>query len=43
MTNFADEWMRKIDKEDRYKLYLQFKDIIDKYINIDKINKDYSL
>lgn len=43
MTHFADEWMMKIDKEDRYKLYLQFKDIIDKYIDIDKINEKYSL
>ena len=43
MTNFADAWMGKIDKEDRYKIYLQFKDIIDGYINIDKINEDYSL
>ena len=43
MTYFADEWMGNIDKEDRYKLYLQFKNIIDKYIDIDKINEDYSL
>ena len=43
MTNFADEWMGKINKEDRYKLYLQFKDIIDEYIDINKINEDYSL
>ena len=43
MVTFADEWMGNISKEDRYKIYLQFKDIIDKYINIDKINEDYSL
>ena len=43
MTNFADEWMGKIDKENRYKLYLQFKDIIDEYIDINKINEDFSL
>lgn len=43
MTIFADEWMRKIDDEDKYKLYLQFKDIIDKYIDIDEINEKYSL
>lgn len=43
MIHFADEWMMKINKEDRYKLYLQFKDIIDKYIDIDKINEKYSL
>lgn len=43
MVTFADEWMRKIDKEEQYKLYLQFKDIIDEYINIDKINEKYSL
>lgn len=43
MTIFADEWMRKIDNEDKYKLYLQFKDIIDEYINIDEINEKYSL
>ena len=43
MVTFADEWMGKIDKEEQYKLYLQFKDIIDKYIDIDKINEKYSL
>jgi hypothetical protein len=43
MVTFADEWMGKIDDEDKYKLYLQFKDIIDNYINIDEINKKYSL
>jgi hypothetical protein len=43
MVRFADEWMGKIDKEERYNLYLQFKDIIDKYIDTDKINKEYSL
>ena len=43
MIHFADEWMRKINDEDKYKIYLQFKDIIDNYINIDKINEDYSL
>ena len=43
MTHFADEWIGKINKEDRYKLYLQFKDIIDEYINIDEINEKYSL
>lgn len=43
MTIFADEWTRKIDNEDKYKLYLQFKDIIDEYINIDEINEKYSL
>ena len=43
MVTFADEWMGKINKEEQYKLYLQFKDIIDKYIDIDKINKDFTL
>ena len=43
MVHFADEWMMKINKEDRYKLYLQFKDIIDEYIDIDKINEKYRL
>lgn len=43
MTYFADEWMGNINKEDRYKIYLQFKDIIDEYININKINEEYSL
>lgn len=43
MVRFADEWMGKINEEDRYKLYLQFKDIIDEYIDIDEINKDYCL
>lgn len=43
MIYHADEWMAKIDEEEQYKLYLQFKDIIDKYIDIDKINEDYSL
>ena len=43
MVHFADDWMGKIDKEEQYKLYLQFKDIIDKYIDIDKINEKYSL
>jgi hypothetical protein len=43
MTIFADEWMRKINDEDKYKIYLQFKDIIDEYINIDEINEKYSL
>lgn len=42
MAYFADEWMGKIDKEEQYNLYLQFKDIIDKYIDIDKINEEYS-
>lgn len=42
-ATFANEWMFDLDKEDRYKLYLQFKDIIDKYIDIDKINEKYSL
>ena len=43
MAYQADRWMRDIDNEEMYKLYLQFKDIIDKYIDIDKINEDYSL
>lgn len=43
MVTFADEWMRKIDDEDKHKIYLQFKDIIDEYIDIDKINEKYSL
>lgn len=43
MVTFADEWMRKIDDEEKNKIYLQFKDIIDKYIDIDKINENYSL
>ena len=43
MVTFADEWMGKIDKEEQYKLYLQFKDIIDKYIDIDKINEKYTM
>lgn len=43
MVTFADEWMRKIDNEEKNKIYLQFKDIIDKHIDIDKINEKYSL
>lgn len=43
MVHFADEWMRKIDDEEKNKIYLQFKDIIDKHIDIDKINEKYSL
>jgi hypothetical protein len=43
MAYQADRWMRDVDDEEMYKLYLQFKDIIDKYIDIDKINEDYSL